>query len=353
MKYTLTINTKFQKCPITIESGLFSNIGNILGQNYPGKKLVIITDENIYHRYDALLKKQFGATHCNSDIIVLPSGEGSKSFNTLKVIYKRLLDFQVTRDDVLIALGGGVVGDITGFAAATFLRGVDFVQIPTTLLSQVDSSIGGKNAVNLPEGKNMIGTFYHPSSVYIDPDFIKTLSDFSLADGMAEVIKYGCIADADLFSDLIRMSSFHYADLMESIIYRCCLIKKQLIEQDERDHGVRMLVNFGHTLGHAIEHHGNGKYGHGQSVAMGMQITTEKSEALGFTAINTSAMLKEILLSYNLPVALPDGMDKEELIITAMRDKKRRGDKINLILLEKIGKAYLHPIDKAEIRNFI
>ena len=354
MKYFLSINMNNEKHPILIESGLFGKIGSLLGEHFPGKKIALITDENIAELYRDTINKQLSASHCQCDIITLPSGGATKSFDTLSIIYKRLLEFEITRDDVIAALGGGVIGDVAGFAAATFLRGVDFIQIPTTLIGQVDSSIGGKNAVNLSEGKNLVGTFYQPKYVFIDPDFVKTLSDFNMADGMAEIIKYACVADADLFSDLIRMVNLRDAQLIESIIYRCCLIKKQMIEEDERDRGIRMLSNFGHTIGHAVENlYPNGTYGHGQTVAMGMQTVTEKSEAMGLTGINTSAMLKEVLLSYGLPVSLPDGIDKDLLIHSAMLDKKRRGEKINLVLLEKIGKGYLHPIEKSDIKQFI
>ena len=354
MKYTLTINMKSRKYPVLIESGLFRTIGITLGEQFAGKKISLITDENILKVYGDFLRKQLDASQCEWDIISLPAGDTSKSFQTLSFIYKRLVEFQLTRDDVIVALGGGVIGDITGFAAATFLRGVDFVQIPTTLIGQVDSSIGGKNAVNLPEGKNLVGTFYQPTYVYSDPDFVKTLSDFNMADGMAEIIKYACVADADLFQDLIRMSNNRNAELIESIIYRCCLIKKQLIEQDEKDQGIRMLTNFGHTIGHAIENlYNDGTYGHGQAVAMGMQTITAHSEAMGLTGINTSAMLKELLLEYDLPAELPKGIDTKLLAETAMKDKKRRGNKMNLVILDKIGDGYLYPIEKAEIIKFI
>ncbi len=354
MKYTLSINMKSRKYPVLIESGLFRTIGITLGEQFAGKKISLITDENILKVYGDFLKKQLDASQCEWDIISLPAGDTSKSFKTLSIIFKRLVEFQLTRDDVIVAFGGGVIGDISGFAAATFLRGVDFVQIPTTLIGQVDSSIGGKNAVNLPEGKNLVGTFYQPTYVYSDPDFIKTLSDFNMADGMAEIIKYACVADADLFQDLIRMSNNRNAELIESIIYRCCLIKKQLIEQDEKDQGIRMLTNFGHTIGHAIENlYSDGPYGHGQAVAMGMQTITEHSEAMGLTGINTSAMLKELLLGYDLPAELPNGIDKKLLAETAMKDKKRRGNKMNLVILDKIGDGYLYPIENAEITKFI
>ncbi len=354
MKHTLTIKMQGRKYPVIIESGLFQNIGRILGEHFAGKKIALITDEHIQKTYGDSLKKQLDASQCKWEIIALPAGDASKSFDALAVIYKRLIDFQITRDDCVVAMGGGVVGDISGFAAATFLRGIDFVQIPTTLIGQVDSSIGGKNAVNLPEGKNLAGTFYPPAYVYIDPDFVKTLSDYHFANGMAEVIKYACVADADLFSDLIRMKSNREAKLIESIIYRCCLIKKQLIEQDEKEQGIRMLTNFGHTIGHAIENLNDPRiHGHGQAVAMGMQTITERSEAMGLSGINTSAILKEILLEYGLPAELPQGIDKDRLAQAAMKDKKRRGDKINLVLIEKIGKGYIYPIEKTELRKFI
>lgn len=354
MKYTMTINMNSRKYPVIIESGLFNTIGQTLGEHFAGKKIALITDEHIYKVYGEFLKKQLDQSLCDWEIITLPAGDTSKSFDTLTVIYKRLIDFQLTRDDVIVSLGGGVTGDISGFAAATFLRGVDFVQIPTTLIGQVDSSIGGKNAVNLPEGKNMVGTFYQPTHVFIDPDFVKTLSDYHMADGMAEIIKYACVADADLFSDLIRMRNHRDANLIESIIYRCCLIKKQLIEQDEKDQSIRMLTNFGHTIGHAIENLYDYRiYGHGQAVAIGMQTITEHSEVMGLTGINTAAMLKEILQEYGLPAELPQGIDKELLAETAMKDKKRRGNKMNLVLIEKIGKGYIYPIEKTEIRKFI
>lgn len=353
MKYTLSINISNRKHPIIIESGLFQTIGNRLGEHFAGKKIALITDENIVKVYGEFLRKQLNASHCEWDIIAIPDGDDHKSFDSLSIIYNRLVEFELTRDDVIVALGGGVTGDLSGFAAATFLRGVNFVQIPTTLIGQVDSSIGGKNAINIPEGKNLVGTFYQPSYVFIDPDFIMTLSDYHMANGMAEIIKYATIADADLFQDLIRMRNHRNAELIESIIYRCCLIKKQLIEQDEKEQGVRMLTNFGHTIGHAIENLYGKAYGHGQAVAIGMHTITEHSERRGLSGINTAAMLREVLTEYGLPVDLPSDIDKDKLAEAVMKDKKRRGNKINLVLIEKIGKGYLYPIEKTEFRSFI
>lgn len=354
MKYNLTININSRKYPVIMESGLFSIIGKIFGEHFPGKKIALITDNYLIDIYGETLKTQLTKSGNEWNIITLHAGDSSKSLNSLKCIYEKLVNFQLTRNDVIVSFGGGVIGDVSGFVASTFLRGVDFVQIPTTLIGQVDSSIGGKNAINMAEGKNLIGTFYQPSYVYIDPNFIKTLSDFHMSNGMAEVIKYACVADADLFSDLIRMSKLRDTDLIESIIYRCCLIKKTIVEQDEKDQGIRMLSNFGHTIGHALEHLLDYRtYGHGQAVAIGMYTITKHSEIMGLTATNTSATLKEILQEYGLPFELPENINRKLLAETAMRDKKRRGNKMNLILLEKIGEGFIYPLEKSEFITLI
>ena len=273
-------------------------------------------------------------------LISLPPGENSKSFDMVPKLYSKLLDFQLARDDVIVAFGGGVIGDIAGFTAATFLRGINLIMVPTTLMAMVDASIGGKNGANLPEGKNMAGTFYQPKEVLIDPDFVRTLPDRVFEDGMAEVIKYGCVFDPDLFSDLKAKAERSDGSGIESIIYRCCLIKKQIIELDSQDQGIAMLLNFGHTLGHCIEDYfPDGKYTHGEAVAIGMYMTTVASERAGLTAPNTSSLIKNILTSYNLPYQLPEDTNIVKMVEAVKRDKKRRDDKLNLVLIEKIGKG--------------
>lgn len=343
-----------QKYTVTTETGLFFRLGGLISELFPGKKVAVITDDTLKNLYEERLAKQLNDAGIQWQIISLPPGEVSKSFDTLPKLYSILLDFQLTRDDVILAFGGGVIGDIAGFTAATFMRGVDLIQLPTTLVAMVDASIGGKNGANLPQGKNMAGTFYQPKEVFIDPGFVRTLPDKILEDGMAEVIKYGCVFDPDLFSDLMDRASKGDGSGIESIIYRCCLIKKQIIELDSQDYGIAMLLNFGHTLGHCIEdYYPDGTYTHGQAVAIGMYTTALAGERLGLTAANTSTLLKDLLTAYGLPYALPEDADLNKIVETVKHDKKRRGNQLNLVLLEKIGKGFLYQIEKSNFGKFL
>lgn len=354
MRQTLTVNINMQKYTVTTETGLFFRLGNLLAEQYPDKKVAVITDDTIKDIYEEHLVKQLDGAGIQWKLISLPPGEGSKAFDTLPKLYSILLDFQLTRGDVVLAFGGGIIGDIAGFTAATFLRGVNLIQLPTTLMAMVDASIGGKNGANLKEGKNMAGTFYQPKEVLIDPGFVRTLPDEILDDGMAEVIKYGCAFDPDLFSDLMDRAEKGDGSGIESIIYRCCLIKKQVIEQDSQDYGEAMLLNFGHTLGHCIEdYYPDGTYTHGQAVAIGMYTTTLASEKRGLTASNTSDLLKNLLIAYDLPYTLPENADLSKIVEAVKRDKKRRGNTLNLVLLDKIGKSYLYQLDKSDFVEFL
>lgn len=354
MRQTLTINASSQKYTVTTETGLFFRLGSLLSELYKGKKVAVITDDTVKGIYEEHLAKQLNDAGIQWKLISLPPGEGSKSFETLPKLYSLLLDFQLTRDDLILAFGGGIIGDIAGFTAATYLRGVNLIQLPTTLMAMVDASIGGKNGANLPEGKNMAGTFYQPKEVFIDPGFVRTLPDSVLEDGMAEVIKYGCVFDPDLFSDLMDRALKGDGSGIESIIYRCCLIKKQIIELDSQDYGIAMLLNFGHTLGHCIEdYYLDGTFTHGEAVAIGMYTTALAGEHLGITASNTSAQIKELLTSYDLPYSLPDDVDLERLVEAVKHDKKRRGDNLNLVVLERIGKGILYKIEKNEYAKFL
>ncbi len=354
MRQTMSVNVNSYKYTVTTETGLFFRLGTIINELYPGRKIAVITDDTVRELYEEYLAKQMDEAGIPWKLISLPPGEVSKSFSTLPKLYSSFLDFQLTRDDVVVAFGGGVILDIAGFAAATFMRGVNLILFPTTLMAMVDASIGGKNGANLPEGKNMAGTFFQPDHVLIDPGFVRTLPDEVLADGMAEVIKYGCVFDPDLFSDLMARVEKGDASGMESIIYRCCLIKKQVIEQDGRDNGIAMLLNFGHTLGHCIEdYYPDSAYTHGQAVAIGMYATAMAGERRGLTAPGTAEYLKNLLVSYDLPYELPADADINSIVETVKRDKKRRGDKLNLVVLEKIGKGYLYQIGKADYAKFL
>lgn len=350
----IMVNLSHKTYPIYIEKGLMNSIGKEIKKIYNGNKIAIVTDSNVNGFYGNKLEENLKKENFNVKTLVVEAGEKSKSFEVLLKLYDELLGFEITRGDLIIALGGGVVGDLTGFAAATTLRGIPFVQIPTSLLAQIDSSIGGKVAVDLPIGKNLIGNFYHPEAVFIDPDVLKTLDKKFLHDGMGEVIKYGAIKDKDLFHKLMEFKDDN--DLLnhiDDIIYRCCSIKKEVVEKDEKDKGDRMLLNFGHTLGHVIEKYFNyEKYTHGEAVSIGMYKITEKSEAMGITEKGTSEFIKKVLIKYELPYEV-EALDKDKVLETISMDKKNDRDRINIILLNKLGEAFIKNIDSKLMENYI
>ena len=352
--YKLNIDVKHKQYDILIQKGLFKNIGQNIKEIYNNKKIVIITDSNVEHIYGEALRDNLEKGGFDVETIVVGAGECSKSLEVLQQVYTRLIDANITRGDMIIAFGGGVIGDLCGFAAATYLRGVKFIQIPTTLLAQIDSSIGGKVAVNHLKGKNLIGSFYHPEVVLIDPELLKTLDDRFLYDGMAEVIKYASIKDKELFNKLLKYNSVDelFRDI-EKIIYTCCSVKKYVVENDERDTGIRMLLNFGHTLGHGIEKYFNyEKYTHGEAVAIGMYTITKKSEELGITNRGVTDLIEKLLKNWRLPYKLPD-VDKQQFLNTIYLDKKSDADYINLILLKDIGDSIIKKIPKEEMINYI
>ena len=251
---------------------------------------------------------------------------------------------------MIIALGGGVIGDLAGFVASSYLRGVKLVQIPTSLLAQVDSSVGGKVAVDLPEGKNLIGAFYHPKMVLIDPETLNTLPKRFIYDGMAEVIKYGCIKDKGLFDKLNNYQNFtHLYEDIDEIIYRCVDIKRDEVERDQFDFGDRLLLNFGHTLGHAIEQYYHyEKYSHGEAVAIGMVQLTKIAEEKGLSPEGTSDIIKNICSKYNLPSY--SGLKTADLVGAISLDKKNINQKLSVVLLKEIGKSYVYQCDLSLIR---
>ena len=263
------------------------------------------------------------------------------------------MDFGLTRTDAVVALGGGVVGDLAGFAAATILRGVDFVQIPTTLLAQVDSSVGGKVAVDLQHGKNLAGAFWQPKAVLMDPDTLDTLDDLTFADGMAEVIKYGCILDKSFFDFLaLRPGRGEIMEEIEHVLYTCCDLKRMVVEEDERDTGRRMLLNFGHTVGHAFEKMGNYEtWTHGQAVAAGMCVAAQLGLRLGVGGTEDDLQaLTKLLQAFDLPVHIPcSDADWPVMAETIGLDKKGAGDSVSLILLEEMGRAKAVKMKKAEV----
>ena len=286
---------------IYIENNILKDTGSYIEKVYSGKKIMIISDDNVFPLYgDTIVKTLEDEYEVHS--LILPHGEPTKSFQSLPKIYSALLEARFSRSDLIIALGGGVIGDLAGFAAASFLRGIKFIQIPTSLLAQVDSSVGGKVAVDLPEGKNLVGAFYQPALVLIDPLVLNTLPERYINDGMGEVIKYGCIWDADLFKNLEAHTSFENLkkDLTE-VIYRCVDIKRIVVEHDQFDTGERMLLNFGHTLAHTIEQHYHyTRESHGEAVAIGMYQITKIAEEMELTKPGEAEHIRKVLDIYGL-----------------------------------------------------
>jgi 3-dehydroquinate synthase len=351
---SLNVNISENIYPIIIESGLILNIGDNIKNIYAGEKISLITDSNVDNFYGQAVVASLENKGFKVKKIVLPPGEKTKSIENLTFLYDELLDFTMSRGDLIIALGGGVIGDLTGFVASTLLRGIPFVQIPTSLLAQIDSSIGGKVAVDLPKGKNLVGTFYHPKAVFIDPQILKTLEERFLYDGMAEVIKTSCIKDAGLFDYLLELSSKEELfDNFEEIIYRCCDIKRKVVEADEKDTGERMILNFGHTIGHAIEKYFDfEKYSHGEAVAIGMYAMTKISEEKELTSKGTLEKLKTMLVKYKLPYNV-EVDNIEEIFDTIALDKKSSGNFLNLIMIKNIGEVFIEKVDKAYLKEVI
>lgn len=349
---TICVNIPNNSYQIVIENGLFENFGKEIREIYKGSKIAVVTDNNLYDLYGTALNDILSEENYIPDFIVVKPGENSKTIETLEHVYSKLALFNITRSDMIIAFGGGVVGDLAGFAAATYLRGIDYIQIPTSLLAQIDSSIGGKTAINLKEGKNLAGSFYQPSKVLIDPEILLSLPDKYIKDGLGEVIKYACIKDHNLFNSLMSFDEKNELfNNIEKVIYDCCNIKKQLVEKDEKDTGDRMLLNFGHTIGHAIEKHMNYQVSHGEAVAAGMLRITKNSENLGYTEAGTYEKIKNMLNNFNID----DHSDliNHDIIKYVCLDKKNLSGEINLILLKKIGDAFIHKASLADAEKFI
>lgn len=323
---------------VLIERGILQRCGEILKAEelFSADTCVIITDDNVDRYYGETVEKSLQEAGFKTTKFVFPHGEASKSIATLQQIYSFLCQKEITRSDCLIALGGGVVGDITGYAAATFLRGLHYVQIPTSLLAQVDSSVGGKTAVDLPEGKNLVGAFKQPAIVLCDPDTLSTLPEEFLRDGMGEVIKYGMIADAKLFDLLCGLDLQSVQAHFDEIIPVCVGIKRDVVAEDEMDTGLRMILNFGHTLGHAVEaYYHYETYTHGCAVAAGMCLMTKYCGNP-----EEYERLRSCVERYGLLTDVPAPMG--ELLALCGHDKKRTGGRLRYVVCSPIGTAKIH-----------
>lgn len=350
----IRVNLGEKSYTIDIAPGILSAAGEKIRSLLPrARKLAVVSDSNVAPLYaDALLDSLHKAGF-EGILITIAAGEGSKNMQVLAQVLEQLAGAGLTRSDALVTLGGGVTGDLGGFAAACYMRGIAFVQIPTSLLAQIDSSVGGKVAVDLEAGKNLAGAFYQPRAVLIDPLLFKTLPVRYLHDGLAEAVKYGCIMDQQLFEQLASCNNDE--ELLAGIagiIARCCRIKADIVEQDEFDTGLRMLLNFGHTLGHAVEqYYGYSKFTHGEGVAVGMYQLTKRSEALGLTEAGTAEKISAVLHKYGLPTEVD--APGEQLLEVMARDKKKSGEYITLIILEKTGKGRLHRINWQQLPEFM
>ncbi len=337
---TLTVDLGERSYPIYIGAGLLDK-PELITPHIPGRQVLIVTNVTVGPLYLDKARRALNGFEVQS--IELPDGEQYKNLDTLNLIYDKLLRSRFDRQCTLVALGGGVVGDITGFAAATYQRGVHFVQIPTTLLAQVDSSVGGKTGVNHPLGKNMIGAFYQPRCVIADTDTLSTLDDRQLSAGIAEVVKYGLIGDPEFYAwletnmpQLVQRNPAALAYAIE----RSCRDKADVVAADETESGVRALLNLGHTFGHAIETAmGYGSWLHGEAVATGMLMAADLSQRCGWISADNVKRVEDLLLQANLPVRAPQELSADKFLQIMAVDKKVKQGHINLVLLKAIGKA--------------
>ncbi len=346
----LTVALPGREYEIRIESGLLDRAGEHIRAVCPrARRLAVITDSNVAPLYLERVERSLTAAGFDAKGITVPAGESSKSLEMLGRLYNEMLDFGLSRTDAVVALGGGVVGDLAGFAAATVLRGVDFIQMPTTLLAQVDSSVGGKTAIDLPAGKNLAGAFWQPKLVLMDPDCLNTLSDRVFSDGMAEVIKYGCIRDKGFFHLLEDCGGrAGVMEHIEQVLYTCCAIKRDIVQADERESGLRMLLNFGHTMGHAFELAGAyEKWTHGQAVAVGMLWAARLGAALDVTPETVEGEIAALLTEYDLPIHIPCPWQMMEHAVC--RDKKRGDGGIQVVLLEALGQARTEKMEISDL----
>ena len=341
----LTVELPGREYDILIGTGLLEQCGARIRAVTRAERLAVVTDSNVGPLYlkmmESLLRAGFTAFS-----VTFPAGEASKNIRTLNNLYEGFADGGLTRGDGVVALGGGVTGDMAGFAAATMFRGVDFIQIPTTLLAQVDSSVGGKTAIDLPQGKNLVGAFYQPKLVLADTGCFATLPNRVLCDGMAEVIKYGMIVDAPFFDFLERLDGIQAAAAhWEEIVYTCCDIKRAVVAEDERDTGRRGILNFGHTLGHAYEkayHYET--YTHGEAVAAGMVKMLELERRKGRPVAALQARLERVLKAFQLPIEIPCTMEDYRAAVGL--DKKAQGRCIGVIEVVQPGQAEIVPMEK-------
>jgi 3-dehydroquinate synthase len=342
MEQTVQVGLGERSYPIIIGAKVLQRIGGDLQARRPGKRYAIISDARVAGLYGGQLQQHLQQSGLPVEMITFPPGEASKNLQTVATLASTLAELGFDRKDALIALGGGVTGDITGFLASVYMRGIPFVQVPTSLLAQVDSSVGGKTGVDIPQGKNLVGTFYQPKAVYIDTDVLQTLPHEEFLGGMAEVIKYGASIDAGFFAWLgTHRESILALDPVRTIpmIMRCCEMKAAVVEQDEREGGLRRILNFGHTIGHAVEAASGYRINHGFAVAIGMRAVAELAVKGGIARPEVATAIRQLLEAYGLPVTIPVEFDLQTLRAYLQTDKKTVGGRVFFVLPEQLGRV--------------
>ena len=340
----VTVGLDERSYSIHIRSGLLADIGADLQEKKFAARYGVISDEHVAGLYGESFLQSLSRAGIRAELITFTRGEESKNLQTIATLASELARRGFDRGDALMALGGGVTGDITGFLASIYMRGIPFVQVPTTLLAQVDSSVGGKTGVDIAEGKNLIGTFYQPKAVYIDTDVLKTLPRDELRGGLAEVIKYGVIHDANFFAflDSNRDAVFNLdQNVITRLIARCCEIKAWVVERDEREGGMRRILNYGHTIGHAVEAASNFQIIHGMAVGIGMCAASDLAVKTGCLSRQDADKIRTMVESYGLPVSVPAELDRDAIKKYLLTDKKTVGGRVFYVLPETIGKVLI------------
>ncbi|GMR04757.1 MAG: 3-dehydroquinate synthase [Thermodesulfobacteriota bacterium] len=353
---TIRVELGPRSYPIEIERGILDHVGERLVEAGLEGRAAVVTNPLVGGLYNKRLLSSLKKAGFDAFTITIPDGEEYKTLSEASKIYDALIEHRMERSSPVVALGGGVIGDITGFAAATYLRGVPYVQVPTTLLAQVDSSVGGKTAVNHKKGKNLIGSFYQPAAVYIDPDVLNTLDERDVRSGMSEVVKYGVIRDAEFFR-FLEANAENLLKLKDEIltaIKRSCEIKAEVVSADEREEtGVRAVLNFGHTFGHAIETlSGYGTFKHGEAVSIGMVMAAALSVRLGLCEAELGDRLQVLLASLGLPVK-PPALNAASIIEALRHDKKVASGRLRFVLARGVGSVVLRDVTEDEIEEFL
>ncbi|GAB4245260.1 MAG: 3-dehydroquinate synthase [Stanieria sp.] len=352
---SITVNLPETAYEIMISPGCLSELGNQMKKLNVGKKVLVVSNPEIFTFYGDTCFQSLEAAGFEVYHHLIPAGETYKTLQSIEQVYDTALQHHLERSSTLVALGGGVIGDMTGFAAATWLRGVNFVQVPTTLLAMVDASVGGKTGVNHPQGKNLIGAFYQPKLVLIDPYVLKTLPEREFRAGMAEVIKYGIIWDADLFSKLEQAEQIDSfagisSELLETILVRSTQAKADVVSQDEKEAGVRAILNYGHTIGHAVESLTNyEQFVHGEAVAIGMVAAGKIATQMGLWTEEEATRQDRLIQKTGLPTTIPAELDLDDILATLQSDKKVKAGKVRFILPTKIGKVEISDRVNAKI----